>query len=45
MNIKILLFTTVFGKEKRLHHPLGSAASFAKNYDIKYRMGDELNEE
>ena len=24
---------------------IGSAASHAKNYDINYRMGDELNEE
>ena len=29
----------------RLHHPLSSAALLAKNYDIKYRMGDELNEQ
>ena len=25
--------------------PLGFAAWLSKNYDIKYRMGDELNEE
>ena len=29
----------------RLVYPLGFVACLSKNYDIKYRMGDELNED